>query len=73
MVIGADLAPKDARNEFLAFYRLMVDGGIAMTAPAISIMTLLFGLPVALAGISVILAVAAWFVVRNIRRVRQTD
>ena len=54
MVIGADLAPKDARNEFLAFYRLMVDGGIAMTAPAISIMTLMFGLPVALAGISVI-------------------
>jgi MFS family permease len=54
MVIGADLAPKDARNEFLAFYRLMVDGGIAMTAPAISVMTLLFGLPVALAGISVI-------------------
>jgi MFS family permease len=54
MVIGADLAPKDARNEFLAFYRLMVDGGIAMTAPAISIMTLMFGLPVALAGISAI-------------------
>ena len=54
MVIGADLAPKDARNEFLAFYRLMVDGGIAMTAPAISIMTLMFGLPVALAGVSVI-------------------
>ena len=54
MVIGADLAPKDARNEFLAFYRLMVDGGIAMTAPAISVMTLLFGLPVAIAGISVI-------------------
>lgn len=26
-----------------------------------------------LAGISVILAVAAWFVVRNIRRARQTD
>jgi MFS family permease len=54
MVIGADLAPKDARNEFLAFYRLMVDGGIAMTAPAISVMTLLFGLPVAIVGISVI-------------------
>lgn len=54
MVIGADLAPKDARNEFLAFYRLMVDGGIALTAPAISIMTLMFGLPVALAGVSVI-------------------
>jgi predicted MFS family arabinose efflux permease len=54
MVIGADLAPKDARNEFLAFYRLMIDGGVAMTAPAISILTRAFGLPLAIAGIGVI-------------------
>jgi MFS family permease len=54
MVIGADLAPKDARNEFLAFYRLMLDGGIAMTAPAISLMTIAFGLPLAIAGIGVL-------------------
>jgi MFS family permease len=54
MVIGADLAPKDARNEFLAFYRLMIDGGVAMTAPALSLMTLMFGLPVAIAGFGVI-------------------
>lgn len=54
MVIGADLAPKDARNEFLAFYRLMIDGGVAMTAPAISLMTLAFGLPLAFVGIGVI-------------------
>lgn len=54
MVIGADLAPKDARNEFLAFYRLMIDGGVALTAPAIALMTILFGLPLAIAGIGVI-------------------
>ena len=54
MVIGADLAPKDARNEFLAFYRLMIDGGVALTAPAIALMTLCFGLPLAIAGIGVI-------------------
>lgn len=54
MVIGADLAPPDARNEFLAFYRLMIDGGVALTAPAISILTLFFGLPLAITGIGVI-------------------
>jgi MFS family permease len=54
MVIGADLAPPDARNEFLAFFRLMTDGGIAMTAPAISLLTVVFGLPVAIAGIGLI-------------------
>jgi hypothetical protein len=54
MVIGADLAPKDARNEFLAFYRLMIDGGVALTAPAIALMTIAFGLPLAIAGIGVI-------------------
>ena len=54
MVIGADLAPKDARNEFLAFYRLMIDGGVALTAPAIALMTLAFGLPLAIAGIGAI-------------------
>jgi MFS family permease len=54
MVIGADLAPKDARNEFLASYRLMIDGGVAMTAPALSLMTVIFGLPVAIAGFGVI-------------------
>ena len=54
MVIGADLAPKDARNEFLAFYRLMIDGGVALTAPAISLLTLAFGLPIAIAGIGLL-------------------
>jgi MFS family permease len=54
MVIGADLAPNDARNEFLAFYRLMIDGGVAITAPAISLLTIAIGLPLAIAGIGLI-------------------
>ncbi len=54
MVIGADLAPKDARNEFLAFYRLMIDGGVALTAPTIAVLTFAFGLPLAMTGMGVI-------------------
>jgi MFS family permease len=54
LVIGADLAPLDARNEFLAFYRLMNDGGVAFTPTAISLLTVLIGLPFAMAGMGVI-------------------
>jgi MFS family permease len=54
LVIGADLAPLDARNEFLAFYRLMNDGGVAFTPPAISLLTVLIGLPFAMASMGVI-------------------
>ena len=68
MVIGADLAPKDARNEFLAFYRLMIDGGVALTAPAISLMTLAFGLPLAIAGVGVITICGAIGMWRHIPR-----
>jgi hypothetical protein len=32
----------------------MIDGGVAMTAPAISLMTIAFGLPLAIAGIGVL-------------------
>jgi MFS family permease len=60
MVIGADLAPKDARNEFLAFYRLMIDGGVAATAPAMSLLAVAFGLPIAIAGIGLITLTGAF-------------
>ncbi|MFM6971503.1 MAG: MFS transporter [Rhodoluna sp.] len=56
MVIGADLAPDRTRNQFLAAYRLMLDGGIAVAAPSLSILTLFFGLGtgiIALGGVSV--------------------
>lgn len=33
LVLGADLAPADARNEFLASYRLITDAAVAGTGP----------------------------------------
>jgi MFS family permease len=68
MVIGADLAPKDARNEFLAFFRLMNDSGQAATAPAISLLTVIFGLPLAMAGMGVIALTGAVGMWRHISR-----
>lgn len=44
LVIGADLAPIGKRNEFLASYRLLVDGGVALTPIVISLFAALFGL-----------------------------
>lgn len=60
LTIGADLAPPEARNEFLAGFRFLLDTGIAMAAPAISILTILIGLSgglVAVSGLAVIGAV----------------
>jgi MFS family permease len=68
LVIGADLAPADARNEFLAFYRLMNDGGQAATAPAISTMTALLGLPAAMIGMGVIALAGAVGMWRHVSR-----
>lgn len=68
LVIGADLAPLDARNEFLAFYRLMNDGGVALTAPAISLLTLAFGLPIAMMGMGIIALSGAIGMWRHIPR-----
>ena len=60
MVIGADLAPTDARNEFLAAYRLMLDGGTALAAPTLAITTLLVGLSGGLVFIGAISVVGGW-------------
>jgi MFS family permease len=68
MVIGADLAPKDARNEFLAFYRLMIDGGVAATAPAMALLTIAFGLPIAIAGIGLVTLSGAFGMWKHIPR-----
>ena len=37
LTIGADLAPGDARNEFLATYRLITDFGVAVAPPLLSL------------------------------------
>ena len=36
LTLGADLAPTDARNEFLAGFRLLVDGGVAAAPPLLA-------------------------------------
>ncbi|NBR64684.1 MAG: MFS transporter [Micrococcales bacterium] len=50
MVLGADLAPKDARSEFLASYRLLVDFGDAAAPGILSGLVLAVGLTGAMAG-----------------------
>ncbi len=64
MVIGADLAPADARNEFLAAYRLMLDGGVALAAPTLAIGTVLVGLSGGLAFIGAVSMFGGWMMYR---------
>lgn len=64
MVIGADLAPADARNEFLAAYRLILDGGVALAAPTIAFTTLLVGLSGGLIIIGGITVYGGWMMYR---------
>lgn len=45
LTLGADLAPQDARGEFLAAYRLLVDAGVAITPLLLSAMTVGITLP----------------------------
>lgn len=59
MVIGADLAPKDARNEFLASYRLLVDFGDAAAPSVLSALTVPLGLTLAMSCFGVLGLVGA--------------
>ena len=43
LTMGADLAPADARNEFLASYRLITDIGVAAAPPLLSAITIATG------------------------------
>jgi len=52
LVIGADLAPKGERNEFLASYRLLVDSGVAAAPLVIYGATALVGLSFAMFTVS---------------------
>ena len=64
MVIGADLAPADARNEFLAAFRLILDGGVALAAPTIALTTVLVGLSGGLVIIGGITVFGGWMMLR---------
>ena len=60
LTIGADLAPEGSRNEFLAAYRLLLDGGIASAAPVISVLTIVVGISTGLFAISGLALIGAY-------------
>jgi MFS family permease len=43
LVLGSDAAPEDARSEFLASFRLMIDTGSALTSPLMSALIVVAG------------------------------
>ena len=69
LVLGADLAPEDGRNEFLGGYRVLVDGAVAASSPLLSWLTLLTGSVAASMGAFGLLGFAgAWLMYRYIPR-----
>jgi MFS family permease len=68
LVIGADLAPKGERNEFLASYRLLVDSGVAAAPLVISGVTALLGLSIAMFTVSGLGIVGALMAYRYVPR-----
>lgn len=60
MILGADLAPPGARSEFLASFRMLTSGGVAIAPVAISVLTALIGLSGALAATGLLNFVGAW-------------
>jgi MFS family permease len=53
LTLGADLAPVDARNEFLAGFRLLVDAGVAAAPPLLAALTASVGLAAGMATFGV--------------------
>ncbi len=60
LTIGADLAPPAYRNEFLGAYRLMLDSGIALAAPIVSVLTIFIGLSSGLIAVSGVALIGAY-------------
>ena len=61
LVLGADLAPEDARSEFLGGYRVLVDGAVALSSPILSWVTLLTGsVALGMSGFGLLGFVGAW-------------
>jgi len=66
MVLGADLAPKDARSEFLASYRLLVDFGDAAAPGILSALVAVSNLTLAMSGFGLLGFVGAGLMYRYI-------
>jgi MFS family permease len=60
LTIGADLAPADARSEFLGAYRLLVDSGSALSPVLLSLLTVAITLPGAMFAFAGVSLVGAW-------------
>jgi len=68
LTLGADLAPANARGEFLAAYRLLVDAGVAVTPLLLSGMTVAITLPGAVIVFATVSLVGAGLGWRGLRR-----
>ncbi len=68
MVIGADLAPVHARNEFLASYRMVIDAAQAGAGPVLSLLTVVVGLAGAMSGFGLLAFFGGWLMYRYIPR-----
>lgn len=66
LTLGADLAPQDARAEFLAGYRLLVDAGVAASPPLLAILAASVGLGVGMASFGVLGLGTVWVMHRYI-------
>jgi MFS family permease len=66
MVLGADLAPADARGEFLAAFRLMIDGSTSITAPILSLAAVTVGLGAGFMFFGVMSITGAWMMWKHI-------
>lgn len=60
MILGADLAPPGARSEFLASFRMLTSGGVAIAPIMISALTAGIGLAPALAATGLVNFLGAW-------------
>lgn len=66
MTIGADLAPADARGEFLGAFRFLVDAAVAITAPVLAIASATLGLGYGFGFFGLISLLGAWIMWKHI-------
>lgn len=66
MTLGADLAPADARGEFLAAFRLVIDGSTAVTAPILSMAAVTVGLGFGFGFFGFLSLAGAWMMWKHI-------
>lgn len=66
MTLGADLAPADARGEFLGAFRFLVDGAVAITAPVLAVASATIGLGFGFFFFGLLGLIGAWIMWKHI-------